>query len=128
MIDSEPIVIETISPELKASLDQQSYGVLIENAQRKIMFCNAAIRLLFGIDLNDDSIIGGCCQEAASALSPCFADPKSFLNFIHDAINSRKKMRSQAMVMNSYTLVEINYLPIVQGTAVVGSAWIYAKK
>lgn len=107
-----------------ALMENLSAGVLAESPDRVILFANSACCRMFRLSSCND-LIGLRGDLAAGSVSQLFADPQAFLESTASLAAGGTPVSAQELQMKSGVLLERDYVPIRQGSELLGHLWLY---
>jgi PAS domain-containing protein len=100
------------------------YGVLVENANRRVLAVNDRLYELFGIDGDPEEAVGLDCERFAADVSDRFADPGGFIDRTNAIVAERRPVSNEVLTFADGGTVSRTYRPIdlPQGA---GHLWLY---
>ncbi len=113
----------TASTRLSTLLQDLNDAVLVEDADRRVVFANPAFEKMFGIRASD--ILGMDCGLLAGGASQAFEDPEAFLRTTDQATQDRKPIHGELLTLKNGCALVRNFAPIVQGATHHGFLWHY---
>ena len=113
----------TTSTRLSTLLQNLSDAVLVEDADRRVIFANPAFEGMFGIKASE--ILGMDCGLLADGASQAFEDPAAFLRSTGEATKNRTPIHGELLAMKNGCALVRNFAPIGEGTAHHGFLWHY---
>ena len=116
--------------EIKKILDnyekfQGKVGYLIEDRDRKILFCNQQFCNIFNIDVSPDSLIGGDCTGSADQVKHMFVNPTKFVEDINIILTTKNKKTTSLLEMVDGTKYRRDYVPMFFDNNYIGHSWQY---
>ncbi|WP_080505269.1 hybrid sensor histidine kinase/response regulator [Halorubrum aethiopicum] len=102
------------------------YGVLVENADRRVLALNDRLYELFGIDGDPEDAIGRDCERFAVDVSDRFTDPEGFVDRTNAIVAERRPVSNEVLTFADGRTVSRTYRPIdlPQGA---GHLWLYRR-
>lgn len=113
----------TASTRLSTLLQDLNDAVLVEDAERRVVFANPSFESMFGIRASD--ILGMDCGLLAGGASQAFEDPEAFLRSTDQATQDRKPIHGELLSLKNGCALVRNFAPIVQGDTHHGFLWHY---
>lgn len=104
-------------------LEQLNDAVLVEDAERKIVYANPAFETIFGVRPAD--VVGADCAIMAENSAPLFKDPKAFLKANEDAIRYEVPVQGEVFALRDGRYLSRNFAPIRGDSGGIGSLWHY---
>ncbi|MBN1368906.1 MAG: PAS domain-containing protein [Dehalococcoidaceae bacterium] len=111
--------------ELVTITDNFNGALLMETADRKIEFANAAFCRMFSIPAAPEQLIGGDCRAAAEQSKSLFRDPQAFANRVETIVNSGEKVQFELLEMADGRCIERDYVPVYYDNKLLYHLWIY---
>ena len=109
---------------LQALINSSQSGVLLEDPQRKVVFANPALCILFGIP-TPESLVGCDCREAARQCEQKFEDPERFAQRIEETMARGEPVRGEQLKLRDGRIFERDYVAVRTGDVLIGQLWIY---
>jgi len=107
---------------LIANLDS---AVLLENEDRKIILTNQKFCELFHIPVDPEHMKGQDCSNAAEQSKALFQDEDGFVERIDQLLHDKQVALADEVVMKNGTILERDFIPILQGELYKGHLWTY---
>ena len=116
--------------EVKNILDnyekyQGKVSYLIEDADRKILFCNKSFCDLAGIEATPEQMIGYDCSNAAEETKHLFKDSEKFVADINEIFNNRSKKTTHIIEKVNGKKYRRDYVPLFFSDNYIGHTWQY---
>lgn len=116
--------------EVKKILDnyekyQGRVSYLIEDADRKILFCNKSFCDMTGLESTPEQMIGYDCSNAAEETKHLFVNPEKFVSDINDIFNNRNKKTTHIIEMTNGKKYRRDYVPLFFSENYIGHTWQY---
>lgn len=108
----------------KSLLLNLQMGVLVENADRKIIETNPAFCDLFGIS-SPTMVKGMNCEKAAQNAANLFIDPEGFIEQINEILSRNQIVLNQELELKDGRIFERDFLPVFQENEFIGNMWLY---
>ena len=121
------VVLEERLAQLTVLLESMQRGVLVEDANRRILYANREFCDLFGTPA-PDAVAGTDCVEASRAAAPLFRDSESFLQSIERHLTGGKVVRNELLEMADGRILDRTYAPILRDNQLFGHLWLYRDK
>ena len=100
-------------------------GVLLEDENRKIKLTNKMFCELFHISVSPSKLIGQDCTNAANESKHLFLNPDAFVLRINELLENKKLVRGDELMMLDGTILERDFIPIIQNNTYKGHLWTY---
>ncbi len=113
------------SERLGVVVENLAAGVLVEDADRRIVVVNARFVELFEIPAPPAALVGADCREAAEQSKHLFADPECFLDSTIACLLERVEVLDFELPMADGRVLERDYIPVFVGEKYDGHVWIY---
>lgn len=113
------------SARLEALVRHLQAGVMVEDADRRLILVNEDFCVQFGIAAPPEALIGADCVEAARASASSFEDPQGFLRGIEATLSARVPVVGEVLRMVDGRVLERDYLPIDVEGQPSGHLWLY---
>jgi PAS domain S-box-containing protein len=109
---------------LTTLVENLPFGILVEDADQKIIQTNDAFTEIFGIDAPAEALIGTDCGAAAAQSKDLFVDPEGFIDRIEELLERREKELHEQLRLKDGRIFERSYVPfrLPEGEA---NFWIY---
>ncbi len=116
--------------EIKKILDnyekfQGKVGYLIEDRDRKILFCNQKFCDIFKITESPENLIGGDCTDSAELVKDMFVNPTKFVDDINTILTNKNKKTTTLIEMVDGTKYRRDYVPMFFENNYIGHSWQY---
>lgn len=116
---------ERSSKFIDVVMDSFVNGILVEDANRRILRANKKFCQIFGIQASSASLHGQDCATAAQFSKSLFIDEEGFLAFIDDCIQQRTVTSRQELELKDGRVLSITYIPIEFEGLYAGCCWKY---
>ncbi|TKX70848.1 PAS domain S-box protein [Halorubrum sp. SP9] len=104
--------IERTNAVLSTALDALPVGMLVEDADRRVLQVNERLYELFDVEGDPETAAGRDCEALAAELSASFADPEAFVERIEAVVEGRRPVDGERIALaNGGTLI-LTYRPI----------------
>ena len=110
---------------LSSLITNLNTGILLENANRKIVIVNEIFCKTFDIPVPADQLIGSDCSDSAEQVKYLFVNEVEFVNNINVIIKNRKKVIGEIVVMKDGRVFERNFIPVFADNKYLGHLWQY---
>lgn len=100
-------------------------GVLLEDAQRRIVLTNQTFCELFGIPVGPELLVGQDCSQSAEQSKTLFAEPERFVERVAQILAQQVPTRGEVLPMADGRVLERDYLPIFLAEEYQGHLWLY---
>mgnify|MGYP006282726169 FL=1 len=104
--------IERTNAVLSTALDALPVGMLVEDADRRVIRVNERLYDLFDIDGDPEGAVGRDCEAFAADLSGRFADPEGFVERIERIVDARRPVNDERLALADGTALVRTYRPI----------------
>ncbi|RLM63942.1 PAS domain S-box protein [Halorubrum sp. Atlit-8R] len=104
--------IERTNAVLSTALDALPVGMLVEDADRRVIRVNQRLFDLFGLDGDPEDATGLDCRELAADLSGEFADPGEFVARIERVVDAGAPVNDERLALADGTALIRTYRPI----------------
>jgi|AntDeeMetagen134_2_1112570.scaffolds.fasta_scaffold00705_4 PAS domain S-box-containing protein len=109
---------------LSTLLSNLSAGILVEDAERDVLFANDSFCSMFGIDAAPSELEGVDCARAAEALAGQFVEPTAFAGRIPRILDERIPIEGETLEREDGRIFERSYVP-VSGENGERNLWVY---
>jgi PAS domain S-box-containing protein len=123
--EANQVRMTALNAQLSTLVAELPAGLLLENAQRRIVFVNPEFCRLFQIAAPPEVLIGGDCANAAESSKLLFAQPEAFVHRVQEILTARTKVSCEQVVMADGRILERDYVPIMSGGEYQGHYWYY---
>lgn len=110
---------------LSSLISNLDSGILLEDENRKIILTNTKFCELFNISDSPDLVIGKDCTIAINESVKLFKNPKKFISRILFILLKKQQVLGDEVVMLDGTILERDYIPILDGKKYKGHLWTY---
>ncbi len=110
---------------IEVVMDSFVNGILVEDANRKILRANKKFCEIFGIQASSASLHGQDCATAAQFSKSLFVDEDGFIHFINEAVQNRVLKRRHELELKDGRVLSITYIPIEYENQYAGCCWKY---
>lgn len=110
---------------LRIFIERFPGGVLVENAQRRILLTNQAFCDLFHIPVAPAHLVGADCRDSARQVQGLFAEPEDFVQRIDALLEQQAPVLGDELVMADGRVLERDYVPIRGNGRFIGHIWLY---
>lgn len=100
-------------------------AILLEDEDRKIVLTNAKFCEIFKIPVAPEMMIGQDCSNAAEQSKSLFKEPDIFIETLNEILKEKKQVIGKELVMNDGTILELDFVPIIEGNRYKGHLWTY---
>jgi PAS domain S-box-containing protein len=100
-------------------------GVLLENHERRIVFCNQLFLDMFGMTTVPENLLGVDCSNSADLSKGLFKDPDGFVQRIDQVLQSRKLVTADVLELADGRIFERDFIPIYVEGGYEGHLWNY---
>ncbi|ELZ29527.1 PAS domain-containing response regulator [Halorubrum distributum] len=104
--------IERSNAVLSTALDALPVGMLVEDADRRVIRVNERLYELFGVEGDPEAAAGRDCEALAAELSERFADPEGFVERIERIVRSRRPIDGERLALADGDTLILTYRPI----------------
>lgn len=117
--------LKITTAELKTIVCNLKSGVLVEDDERRLMLTNQVFLDQFGIEGDPDSLRGSDCRALLEKSAMLFEHPESFIESVHQRIESRHPSTGRTFEMKDGRTLERDYVPIDVAGKYHGHFWHY---
>ncbi len=110
---------------LHVLMDSLSSGVLFEDENRRVAFCNEAFCRIFSIPVPPAALMGLNCADAAQAAKSLFDDPDSFLARLDELVQKNQPVVGEEVRLSSGRVLLRDFSPVEVQTEMRGFLWHY---
>lgn len=110
---------------LSSLIENLDSGILLEDENRKIILTNTKFCELFNISDSPDLVIGKDCTIAINESVKLFKNPKKFISRVLFILLKKQQVLGDEVVMLDGTILERDYIPILDGKKYKGHLWTY---
>jgi PAS domain-containing protein len=97
---------------LSTALDALPVGMLVEDADRRVIRVNERLYEQFDVDGDPATAAGRDCRELAVELSEKFADPDGFVERIEAIVEERQPVDGERLALANGEALFLTYRPI----------------
>jgi len=97
---------------LAVLMDHLDEGVLFEDEDRKILYCNKAFTLIFQIPVEPALLVGVSCRDAAARAAPMFVDPAAYIRRAEEILAQAVPVRKELITLAGGWTILRDYAPI----------------
>jgi PAS domain S-box-containing protein len=100
-------------------------AILVEDEDRKIMLTNQKFCEIFKIPVAPEFLKGQDCSNAAEESKQLFKESEVFIQTINQILHEKKQVIGKELVMKDGTILELDFVPILEGNNYKGHLWSY---
>ncbi|AXG68813.1 phytochrome-like protein cph1 [Kordia sp. SMS9] len=100
-------------------------AILLEDEDRKIILTNEKFCNIFKIPVAPEFLKGQDCSNAAEQSKNLFKNPEVFIETINHILTAKQQVIGKELVMTDGTILELDFMPILQGDIYKGHLWTY---
>ncbi len=100
-------------------------GILLEDANRKILLTNQLFCDIFGIPAPPSVLVGVDCTDSADQSKGLFKNPEKFVSDINQILDERKIILNDELELMDGRFFERDYIPTYHDTVYTGHLWKY---
>ncbi len=100
-------------------------GILLEDANRKIVLTNQLFCDMFGIPAPPTVLIGADCSESAEQSKIFFRNPEKFVTDITRILSEKRAVYNEELELTDGRHFERDYIPTYTGSVYTGHLWKY---
>lgn len=108
---------------LKVLMDHLDEGVLFEDAERKILYCNIAFTAIFQVPASPEQLVGFDCRAAAEQSAHLFLDPVEYMARAEEILLDQKPVRKELIALTGGWTILRDYAPIEVDGVLKGHMW-----
>jgi len=120
----EDLLIESKN-RLSSLISNLDSAVLLEDANRNIIFTNQKFCDIFKIPLSPDNLKGVSCKNYAEQSKNLFVAPDTFIKKLNLLLKEQNKVLGQEYIMVDGTILVQDFIPIKKGDKIDGFLWCY---
>ncbi len=117
--------LKTSHKRLSTLINNLQDGILVEDAEHRVLFANKAFFELFDISISPEEIIGQQCCKGVNAIARLFPDEAEFKNRISDITRAREQVLDEILYLKDGRIFERDYVPIIVDGTFQGQLWRY---
>ena len=110
---------------LTTLLAHMQTGVLVEDAQRRVVVANDMLVEIFGATAGSTELTGLPVTAALSHLVPGSDEPRRFLRRTEDLLHRRWPASDQTLALANGRVLEFDFQPIVSEGVDLGALWMF---
>ena len=110
---------------LESLLRSMHEAVLIEDAQRHVIFANEAFAQLFLAGAPPSVMLGVDCGESARDAAQAFMETSAWLERTETIVQNREPVQAEAWQLADGRWLERDYFPRMRDGVFAGHAWVY---
>jgi len=100
-------------------------GLIVEDADRKVLICNTKFCSIFGIPYKPEALIGTDCSKSADLVKHLFMNEKTFVKEINVILDEKEPVIGEVLKLKDGGKLRRDYLPIFSGDKYMGHTWQY---
>ncbi len=98
-------------------------GIVVEDANRRIVLTNQLFCNIFGISLQPDMMIGMDCADSAALCKHLFRDPEKFTERMQVILSNKELVIGEELEMADGRILLRDYIPITVDAVYKGNLW-----
>lgn len=110
---------------INTMLSNLDSGILIENADREILFINKLFCDMFEIPVSPEDLVGTDCTHASEQSKHLMKNPEQFVSRIDELVKNKKTVKNETVYMANGRVLSRSYLPIFDKEQFKGLYWHY---
>ncbi|MDE3236020.1 MAG: PAS domain-containing sensor histidine kinase [Bacteroidota bacterium] len=110
---------------LQFVLQNISFAILMETADRKVRFVNSSFCKLFQINALPEQLIGYDCAKSAEFAATLFKESENFVHRILEILEMRIIVNNEELLMKDGRCLVRDYIPVVFDKEQDGHLWVY---
>lgn len=114
-----------LSSRLSTLLDNLNTGVLMEQADRKVVHANSKFCDLFGNIFSPDDLMGQDCGELLIQAKSFFKDPEYFTSSTNQLVSENSRSVNEELELVNGKILERDFIPIIYDGIQYGTVWQY---
>jgi PAS domain S-box-containing protein len=114
-----------LSSRLSTLLDNLNTGVLMEQADRKVVHANSKFCDLFGNIFSPDDLMGQDCGELLIQAKSFFKDPEYFTSSTNQLVSENSRSVNEELDLVNGKILERDFIPIIYDGIQYGTVWQY---
>lgn len=114
-----------LSSRLSTLLDNLNTGVLMEQADRKVVHANSKFCDLFGNIFSPDDLMGQDCGELLIQAKSFFKDPEYFASSTNQLVSENSRSVNEELELVNGKILERDFIPIIYDGIQYGTVWQY---
>ncbi|MFY0686990.1 MAG: PAS domain S-box protein [Cyclobacteriaceae bacterium] len=115
--------IEHRTQTLNALIENLHAGLLLNDANGKIVLVNEEFRRVFKFNISKELVLGEDQRESAELVKHLFKNPEQFTDTIDHCLNNNSSVHHQEMIMNDGTILDCDFIPIHAANKFIGQLW-----
>ncbi len=123
MVGSLERRVEHLEDERSALVENIKFGVLIEDASRRVSYANKTFCQLFGVPLAPQQLVGLACSELGEQAKLSFERSEEFLPRILEITEAKIPVHAEELVMKCGRIIERDYIPVWSNGSFRGHLW-----
>ncbi|MDQ7051787.1 MAG: PAS domain S-box protein [candidate division KSB1 bacterium] len=117
--------LKTSHQRLWTLINNLQDGILVEDAEHRVLFANKAFFDLFAISIPPEEIIGQRCCKGVDAIIQLFPDKIEFKNRLSEITRARERVLHEILYLKDGRIFERDYVPIIVDDTFQGQLWCY---
>ncbi|WP_299455407.1 PAS domain S-box protein [uncultured Microscilla sp.] len=113
------------SSRLKALLQNMQAGILLEDAQRKVVLANPVFCDMFDVPVPPEELKGLDCAPFAELSKGYFTNSDTFISVISDILTARNIVLGEELELVDGRVYERDYIPVFSNEEYLGHLWQY---
>lgn len=122
--ETQRLALESAA-RLSAVIENLVAGVVVEDADRRIVVINKQFTDLFEIAERPEALVGRYCGILAEQSKHLFADPQYFLDSTSACLENRTQVIDLELPMAKGRVLQRDYIPVFVDNRYDGNVWIY---
>ena len=115
----------TSAARLSTLIEQLTSGVLLEDAQRRVVIVNQSFCEMFGIPVAPQALVGSDCAEAAKAAAGLAEDPAAFQARIDEILAANEAVVNERVAFRDGRVFDREHSLVTLDGHILGRLWVY---
>lgn len=111
----------------KALTSNLNNGILLETADRYIVYSNVILHDIFELDTSQEALVGMDCRIAAELVKTKFVNPEAFVASIENCVQNRQIVLAEEFQMVNGRVFLRDYIPLYTDGEFSGHLWSYTE-
>lgn len=117
--------LNIVNSRFESIFNNLNLGLLLEDADRKIIMINQRFCELFQYTMSPDEMIGLDCKAGLDSMIDFFKNGKEQIAFFETCIENKVIVLAQEVLLSDGRIFECDYIPVFVGENYTGHLWKY---
>ncbi|MCB9191422.1 MAG: PAS domain-containing sensor histidine kinase [Flavobacteriales bacterium] len=117
--------LQAVNSSLASIVTHATSGILLEDAERKIIEVNSQLGVLFESELDPEYLRGTDCRDALPYVSVQTNDPEGFVRNIEQRITDNVPVFNEMIQLKDGSYLERDFIPLFSDNELQGYLWMF---